>query len=336
MKGTLLSAEDWHYLLRMKSLDDVMRYLGGTTYASAISNLGGASHDAGTVVSVLYGELFRDYRRLMGSLPTRGSELLRGLLSRYEAENLKTILRGLWQGRSSSEIRMVLYEMGALSRLPVEAILRLRDVTAAVEILHPTHFHTALVHALPQFHQQGSLFPLEMAIDRATFDYIRESLKDVRGIDQRWAKVLLDEMIDGVNLSWLVRFRHFYGLSPEEAINCTLRGGHLLNLRDLGRLARAADLPTFIELLPLPYREVLRYAERWEQMRTLFEKRYIGELLRAFRKDPFQVGLPMSYLLLKEIEVKSLESLLSALQMKATAESLIEWISLPVEGGMRV
>ncbi len=336
MRGTLLSAEDWHYLVGMKSLEEVMRYLGGSVYAPALASAGGTAGDARAVVMAFYDALFRDYRRLMKAVPPRSAQFLKSLLARYEAENLKTILRGVWQGLEPSKIRLFLYRLDSLSRLPVEALLELRDVTASVDRLKTTCFHTAMVHALPQFHAQGRLFPLEMAIDRATFELVGESLKHVRGFDQRAAKTLIGQWVDGVNLSWLVRFRHFYGLSAEEAINYTLQGGRLLRIQDLGRLARSADLPAFLEALPHPYREVLDRAEHWGQLRTLFEKRFIGELHQVFGKDPFQVGLPLSYLLLKEVEVKSLESLLSALEMKVPTERLTEWISLPVKGGMRV
>jgi V/A-type H+/Na+-transporting ATPase subunit C len=336
MKGLLLSSEDWHYLASMKSLQDVVRYLGGTPYAPSLAKLGTTTPDAGAVVLALYDTLFEDYGKLLRAVPTAAARLLKSLVARYEAENLKTLLRGVWQGRPPSEIRLLLYRLGPLSRLPVEALVALRQVTAAVDLLQSTPFHRALLHALPQFLAQGRLFPLEMAIDRATFEHIGASLERLTGFDRREAKAVIGEWIDGVNLAWLVRFRHFYGLSAEEAINYTLQGGRRLGIQDLGRLARAADLPALVQALPPPYREALSPAEHWGQFRTLFERRFIVELHRTFRKDPFQIGLPLCTLLLKEIEVKSLESLLSAVEMQLPGERLTEWISPPAKGGMRV
>ena len=336
LKGKLLSAEDWHYLSRMKSIEDLFRYLAGTEYGPALARLAGAKLDPGAVVFALYEDLFRDYGKLLKAVPKTSGLLLRGLLARYEAENLKTILRGLWQGRLASEIRPLLYGLGSLSRLPFEELLGRREVTAAIELLKPTFFHTPLRNALPQFQAQGRLFPLEMAIDRATLEHMLEGAKTLGGLDRKGAEELLGEWVDGINLSWLVRFRHFYGLSAEEVINYTLKGGRRLGLRALGRLARAADLPSFLQALPAPYDEALGQAQQWVELQGLLDRQFVYALHRVFRRDPFQIGLPLSYLFLKEIEVKSLESLLSAVRTAEKAESLAGWVTLPAREPARV
>jgi len=54
------------------------------------------------------------------------------------------------------------------------------------------------------------------------------------------------------------------------------------------------------------------------ELQGLLDRQFVYALHRVFRRDPFQIGLPLSYLFLKEIEVKSLESLLSALSRART------------------
>lgn len=336
LKGKLLSGEDWHYLLKMKSLEDILRYLNGTTYARVLSGLFSSGPDTRVVSLALHDDLFGDYARLLRAVPAKSAHLLKGLLLRYEAENLKTILRGIGQGRASSEVRLLLYRLGPLSRLPVEDLLQVRQIMEVTVLLRPTIFHRLLQHALPQFQAQGKLFPLEVAIDTAAFEHMRASLRRMGRFDRRRAGDLIGELIDTVNLAWLVRFRHFYGLSAEETINYTLHGGLRLGLRDLGAAARATDLTSFISALPPAYGNALGRAAGWMQVPALLGRRFVGELHKAFLQDPFQIGLPLSYLLLKEIEIKSLESLLSTVELDESAEKLLELITLPVKGGVRV
>ncbi len=336
MKGKLLSPEDWHYLLRMKSLEDVLRYLNGTAYARALSSLSSTRPDTGTISLALHDELFTDYARLLRAVPARSAHILKALLLRYETENLKTILRGVWQGKASSEARSLLYRLGSLSLLPVEDLLQAGQVVEAIGLLKKTVFHRPLQHALPQFQARGKLFPLEVAIDTAAFEHIRTGLHGIGGIDRRRAQAVLGELIDMVNLTWLVRFRHLYGLSAEEAINYTLPGGLRLGVRHLGAAARATEPATFISTLPHPYREALGRAAGWTQVQVLLGRWFVGELHKAFLQDPFQIALPLSYLLLKEVEVKSLESLLSTVELGEPAERLMDSICLPVKGGVRV
>lgn len=338
MKGNLLNAEDWHYLAGMKSLDEILRYLSGTQYAGALSGLSGAMRDSRLVTLALYENLFGDYAKLIRTVPARGAKLLRSLLLRYEAENLKVILRGAWQDESPVKTRSLLYPLGSLSRLPVEGLLALRreKVTEAADLLEPTLFHAPFLHAVPQFQAQGSLFPLEIAVDRAALEPIVESMKRACGFAEKEATVLTGELIDWVNLTWVVRFRHVYDLSSEETINYTVRGGYRLGIRELGAIARATDLSTFVAAAPEPYRAVLGEADGWQAIPILFQRWFIGELTRSFQKDPFQIGLEVSYLLLKEMEVKSLESLLSAVDLGASPEKLLGLVSPPVKGGVRV
>lgn len=336
LKGKLLSSDDWHYLLRMKDVGDILKYLSGTDYALALSFLPGTSPDVGTISLALHAELFNAYARLLKAVPSRSSHILRNFLLLYEAENLKIILRGIWQGRAPSEIRSLLYRLGPLSRLPVEELLQVRHIVSTPDLLKPTLFHSPLLHGLSQFRIQGRLFPLEAAIDVAVIERIRAGLKPLRGPDRKGAEVLVGKWIDVVNLSWIVRFRHLYGLSPEEAINYTVSGGHHLKVRDLGAVARATDLPSFLTALPRCYREALGKAQQWVQIQSLLGKWFVEELHRVFWQDPFQIRLPLSYLLLKEIEVKSLESLLSAVELGEPPGSLMDLISLPVKGSVHV
>ncbi len=340
MKGKLLSPEDWHYLLRMKSLDDILKYLNGTDYATVLAGFPVSGLESGFVSLALYGGLFADYSRILKAVPATGAHLVRSLLLRYEAENLKTIFRGIWQDRTASETRSLLYGLGALSRLPVEELLEARQISDAIDLSKATPFYPSLLHAWPQFQAQGRLFPLETAVDAASFDPICERSSRMRGIDRRRTGDLIGdligELIDMLNLSWLVRFRHFYGLSAEETINYTLPGGRRMGIRDLGTAARAHDVSSFLAALPHPYREALGRVGQWAQIQTLLGRRFVSELYRAFSQDPFQISLPVSYLFLKEMEVKSLGSLLSAVELSEPTERLMDFISLPLKGGVRV
>jgi V/A-type H+/Na+-transporting ATPase subunit C len=312
MKSRLLNPEDWHYLLRMQSLNDFFTYLNATDYGPFLSSAVASGTDPRSISLSLHDSLFKDYIKLIKALPKSRSLLFYGFLSRYEAENIKTLLRGIWQASPDIAIRPMLYRLGILSRLPVEAILKARQIPAAVDLLKKTVFHAPLVHALALFRTQDRLFPLEIATDMAAFRLLVDRIRNLRGIDRKTADRLAGVFADGVNLGWLVRFRWMYGLSPEEIINYSLPLGCHMTLHDIADLARAADLPAFLVAMPHPYRGALEMVRQWRQVQPFFQTWLVAELYRVFRKDPFHIGLPLSYILLKEMEVKALEGLVSA------------------------
>jgi V/A-type H+-transporting ATPase subunit C len=336
LKSRLLSTEDWHFLVGCKNLKEVLKYLRGTDYAAALSHIPKGRPEAEVISLAIYDELFRDYVKLLKAVPKKSSALLKALLSVFEAENLKTVLRGIWEGRSPSDIRFFLYHLGRLSNLPIAELVQAPEIPAAIELLKPTLFYSSLTHALPQFKAQGKLFPLEVAIDIRVFEHVVETLETLSDRDRKGAAVLIGELIDFENLRWLARFRHFYDLSPEEIINYMLPGGKRLGIAEVGSLARSLDLTSFIAGLPSPYEEVLKQAKDWPEIQPLFERWFLIQLHKVFRQDPFQIRLQLSYLLLRQIEVKALEGLVSAVDLGMPLVNFLELISLSVAGGARV
>lgn len=335
LKSKLLSAEDWHFLVACQDLEAVLRFLRGTDYAVALSHLPRGKPDAEVISLALYDELFRDYAKLLKAVPRKSASLLRALLSGFEAENVKTVLRGIWDGRSPSDIGFFLYHLGRLSNLPIAELVQAPKIPVAVELLKSTIFYGPLMHTLPQLKARGTLFSLEVAIDICVFEHLVETLKALNARDRQGAAALIGELIDCENLRWLARFRHFYGLSPEEVINYMLPGGKRLGIQELGRLARSLDLTSFLQGLPTPYGEVLKRAKDWPEILPLFEKWFLIQLHNVFRQDPFQIRLQLSYLLLRQIEVQALEGLVSALELGGPLDEFIEF-GLLVTGGARV
>jgi V/A-type H+/Na+-transporting ATPase subunit C len=185
LKGKLLSPEDWRYLLKMRSLENILTYLSGTHYAEALALHAEKKPDVRTVFQAFYAGLFREYSVLGMSMGRNGSRFLKSLLARYDADNLKTILRGTLRETPPSETRLRLYNPGSLSILPVEELLQVREVPDALEVLHGTIFHRPVANALPQFRAVRNLFPLEMAIDRAALEHMTKAVKSLKGMDRQ-------------------------------------------------------------------------------------------------------------------------------------------------------
>jgi V/A-type H+-transporting ATPase subunit C len=168
------------------------------------------------------------------------------------------------------------------------------------------------------------------------FEHLAASLRSLKGLNGRGVRTLVGEFIDGVNVGWLVRLQRYYGLSAEEVINYLLPGGFRLSVRDLGKLARISELSDFLRELPEPYQMSLSSAQSWQQIQPLFQRRLVDELYRSFQGDPFQVRLPTAYLLLREREVKSLESVASALEIGVSPDEIGHLIGWPLRENVRV
>lgn len=307
-RSQLLSTEDWYYLRRARDITEVWRYLRGTSYGRRLP----PSPDPGRLrelVADLSRELIGRYHKLLQFLPRAAEPLWRALVRRFEGENLKINLRRIWRRLPATAVAEFLYPLGPFNTLP-PGLAAAETIPEAVAQLAGTFYGPVLQAALPQFRAQGRLFPLEIAVDLAVLEQLTAVCR--RGAAWRQAKQLLGSLIDWLNLSWLWRFRQIYGLPPEEVINYSIKGGWRLDLAAISALARAATWPELQAALPQPYRRLLAASETWPEALSHFWRWFTAELQRSGRRDPFQLGLPLSYLLQWELEIQSLAGLLVA------------------------
>ncbi len=324
-RSQLLSAEDWYFLRRARDVAEVYRYLRGTSYSSWLP-AGPTPDFPREFLANLYQALLDRYGKLLKFSPVAVVPLWHALLRRFEAENLKVLLRSIWRRQPASVTDDVLYPLGPFNTLPT-TLAAAATIPDAVAELAGTFYEPCLQAALPQFQAQGWLFPLEIAIDLAVLEELGRACR--RGSGWRQASQLLGTLIDSLNLSWLCRGRQVYGLAPEEAINYSIKGGRHLDLTAISALARAAAWPEMLTLLPPPYRRLLAASNTWPEGLMVLWRWFAAELWRVGRSDPFQPGLPLAYLLQWEMEIQSLAGLLTAKAWGLREELLATRLSPP-------
>jgi len=314
LRSRRLTAQDRHFLLEAKDFSSFLAYLVTTTYGRALPNLEEEKTDPVVLERQLARPLMEDYAKVARSLRgKRRQELVLALFSRFEAENLKVLLRALFSGRGKQAVAHLLYPLSNLSTLPWDDLWACNNHAEIADLLIRNPFGQALKHAIPQFEAQGRLFPLEMALDLSCFQRLKQSISGLRSkSDRKAAKKILGPYIDILNISWVIRLKIHYGLSHEEIVNYSLPGGELLTLSCLHRLARAEDISKFMEQIPRPIQREVGEVREWEDFHTYLEAWFLRLLARFFVGPPFHIGIEICFLLEKEMELTSLITLLEA------------------------
>ncbi|MHB1413957.1 MAG: V-type ATPase subunit, partial [Chloroflexota bacterium] len=203
--------------------------------------------------------------------------------------------------------RDLLFPLGNYSQLPVEDLLRSARPADTAEILADTLYGRVLRVPLERFHEEGSLFAVDVALD---LDYYRRLWADVlllNGLDRRLARQLIGVRYDLLNIDWLIRFRLLYHLSPQEIFNYTIPYGYRMTDQIVQHAAAAPDLVGIIAELPDVYAAVLRGVEAAEAPIREVEVRLQRHLNRQARLAlvgyPFHIGEVIAYLWLREAEV---------------------------------
>ena len=314
LRSRRLTAQDRHFLLEARDFSSFLAYLVTTTYGRAFPDLEEEKTDPGMLERRLARSLMEDYAKVARSLRgKRQQELVLALFSRFEAENLKVLLRALFSGRGKQTVADLLYPLGKLSALPWDDLWACNNPSEIADLLIRNPFGQALKHAIPQYNVQGRLFPLEMALDLSCFQRLKQAISGLRSrSDRKAAKRILGPYVDVLNISWVIRLKIHYGLSHEEIVNYSLPGGELLTLSHLHRLARAEDISSFLEQMPRSLQKEVGEIRDWEDFHTYLEAWLLRLIARLFAGPPFHIGIEIAFLLEKEMELTSLITLLEA------------------------
>ncbi len=324
LKSLLLTHEDYHFLLKSRHLDDFLGYLATTAYGAALRGWDWHAPEAEAELSRrLYGELAQAFQKAGRGLKKRERLFIGVLAHRLVAENLKVVLRSLHRGLTREQTVPLLIPLDKLSPINFQDLLKLGTISALVDHLAATPWGPPLARGLPRYRREHNLFPLEMSLDLWVSACILKGREHLSRPDRRLSGQLLGVMADITNLTWAGRFREIYGFPGEEIYQYLLEAGSLGEARRRHDLAFAPNLETMITRLPRrPYGELLAGATDLAGLEERLARYWVKTLEKILRLPPFQIGLPMTYLFLKELEIRNLITLATGLILKIPADRL--------------
>jgi hypothetical protein len=89
-------------------------------------------------------------------------------------------------------------------------------------------------------------------------------------------------------------------------------------------------------LPPYPYGDLLQGAADLAEVEIRLSSFWTQALGRVLIRPPFQIGLPLAYLFLKELEIHHLITLLTGLILKIPSNRLTPWLPGRAAGGRYV
>jgi V/A-type H+/Na+-transporting ATPase subunit C len=328
LRSFLLSREDYHYLLRARDPEDLLGYLRTTAYGEVLSGWDWKRFDAEAELSRrLYGHLAQAFLKVRRGLKKREARFLDRLADRLVAENLKVVLRALHRKMDPVQAAGRLLPLEAVSLLDFQEMLRQESIPRLADYLADTIWGPALDKALSRFEREASLFPLEMSLDLAVYTSLGQGLELLGRADRRIAEEILGVWIDITNINWAGRFRGLYGFPAEETYQYLIEGGSFRSPQARRDLAFAANTGEMILHLPREaYIEVLQGAEDRAAVEARLRQYWLATLEKGLGRPPFQIGLPLTYLFFKELELDNLVTLVTGRFLNLDSQRVAPWL----------
>jgi len=313
MKGSLLSSDDFLSLLNTDTYEEFFQVLNTTSYAKFLADKDVRETSIPVLTNIIYSSLFIDYEKTIRAIGGKTQKIFILLYQKYESTNLKTILRGICGKIASEKVSSLLLPTKHYTLFSKEQLFECQEVQEVVQLMQGTFFQYPLNQALHRFEKEKEFFPLEMALDLHYYRTLWDEVMKLPGEETRIVQKLIGMSIDILNVSWIIRFKEQYRFAPEEILNYIIEHGYAFKLSERRKLAETRT-PGEI----LAYLETTQYGEALSgdtQLSTLHIvlTRYLATQLRKyFLGDPFQIGVILGYLLLKEFEVSDLITIAEA------------------------
>ncbi|MDY6779739.1 MAG: ATP synthase A1 subunit C, partial [Halobacteria archaeon] len=233
-KSKLFDEDDYRKLVRMGT-NEIARYMEEREYEDEINALGSRHSGVDLIEYALYDNMSSHFQDIVRWSEGELHDLVVSYLRRYDAWNVKTVLRGVYTEGPVDRVRENLIPAGNLDEEFLEELAELDDIEQVVEELSDTFFGDALRDAYPEYDDTGLLIPLENAVDRAFYDaLLSEDTFESSGTGSKQVYTdFLRAEIDLTNIRNALRAAGSESIEPAEYI---IEGGDLFTESELERL----------------------------------------------------------------------------------------------------
>jgi V/A-type H+-transporting ATPase subunit C len=232
-RASLFDDEDYRKLLRMGP-GEIARFMEETEYETEVNALGSRYSGVDLIEYALNRNLAEHFEDLLRWSTGPLYDQIARYLRKFDAWNVKTVLRGLYSEATPEEIESDLIPAGELAEGRLDALAASSDVEEVVEQLSDTIFGDDLADAFDEYERTGLLVPLENAVDRAYYSaLVGEATTDDRATEL-YVEFLQAE-IDFRNVRNALRIaRSGADLDPVEYF---IPGGRLFDATEIRQLA---------------------------------------------------------------------------------------------------
>ena len=319
LRGRLLGPRGLRELVARPDLPSRLEFLRQTAYAGLVPAAGRGGD--GSLVEVERGlldlgrrESLRLLRDIEGPRPRR---LFAAFLRLGDAENVRTVLRGLARAEPAERLRALTAPSVGLDGAALSRLAAQPDPAAAARLLDElgSPFAGAVAEAVPGLGRAGGLLRLDAAVDRA---FLTLALSAARGAgeDGRLLAGLLGGWADARNAATLL------SLSGQgDPGEFFLPGGARLGEARFRRLARLGP-----EALRQALRDLAPPAVPGDPFRA---EHLLGAVLRratrrAARSAPLSLAVPLSFALDRQAEVRRVRLVLRGALFGLPADDLLD------------
>jgi V/A-type H+-transporting ATPase subunit C len=309
-RGMLFDDDDYRKLVRMGPAE-IARFMEESTYEAQINALGSRYSGVDLIEYALNRDLAQQFEDILRWAEGRLYELIARYLRKFDAWNVKTVIRGIYSDADADAIETDLILAGELPTRLFDRLVEAESIEQVIDMLDGTIFEDPLRAAYDDYEESGVLVPLENAVDRTFYENLLSDLRTDETTEQYHD--FLQTEIDFRNARNALRLaRSGADIDPAEYF---IEGGRLFSKAEIASLASNRD-ELVQRIRESRYGEELSEAlDELEDAESLIEfERALEAALLAFSDSlgnvfPLSVAPVISFILAKEREVDNIRAI---------------------------
>jgi V/A-type H+-transporting ATPase subunit C len=238
-KKFLLSKDTYPKFLLM-DLNEISRFLGETQYQAEMSALATRWDGVNLIELGTSRNLARVYSEILGFTKGNLRDMVAGYLGRWDAWNIKTILRGKFYGASIDEIKEDLVAAGELSEDDLNRLVSLGSVAEVLEALKRMEGTELSEDMASSVERTGTLAQLEDYLDRSHYQRLVTKIEKRSKAGKEFYTYVSRE-IDAVNVMTLLKCKR-ESLAADRITGFFVTGGDEIDQKGFVRLAAVEDM----------------------------------------------------------------------------------------------
>jgi V/A-type H+-transporting ATPase subunit C len=314
MKSRLLAPPVFETLILKPDVESIIVELENTPYKQEIERATVQYSGIKCIEVALRKDFTNAFRKILGFMKGGESETyINILLSRWDIQNIKTILRGKNIHMTSAEIVECLVPAGQLDDTTLIELIKQPDVKAVIDLLATWGIEYAkpLTRNFKEYSEKRDLSILEYAIDKFYYENAINKL----GEDSYDSRIILDMItteIDVTNIKNVLKMIRDK-IEIEEAETFLIKGGITLDIEKLLSMLRSGTLEGAIKVLDTtPYKflselpvDVFK-TEKISVFEKELEKYLIKRGISRFLGDPLSIAVAVGYVWAKYNEITNI------------------------------
>lgn len=309
MRSFLLTESIYRTMAGVGNVEELLPILAQTHFRNVIQRL----KESDEIEQELLLEEIHQIRLIQKHCHKSIVRLISLFLERFDGERLKVLLRH-WHRKTKGEPpafrEKIVYD------IPIDSIVTSDTLEEIIVLLEGTPFQDVLSRVAADYHEEKTLFPLELAIDHDFFTRILKEVQSLSKQDMLIARRLFGLEIDLRNVDWIIRLRMYYDLSSAEIRKHILPRGNRIKVEDVDRIVSGMDVSHGLKKatagVRLPEGIGSGGSFKLEDLEHMLYRILLFEARKAFAQFPFSIGSILGYLILLRIETRNIRTLFQA------------------------